>query len=133
MAEKTTAPALDNADICLMRSTDGGTTWTHTRVNQDAAGALQWFPCPAVDLNGNLAVSYYDERGLTSPLTQYYLSYSTNGGTSFTDFLVSDHTFTPAPISGLAGGYQGDYTGITASNGKSVSYTHLTLPTILLV
>ncbi len=118
MAEKTNTPALDNADICLMRSTDGGTTWTHTRVNQDPSGSLQWFPSVTVDIYGNVAVGYYDERGLTNPITQYYVSFSNTGGTSWTDYLVSDHTFTPVPISGLATGYQGDYTGIAYSNGK---------------
>ena len=119
MGEKTTAPALDNADITMMRSTDGGTTWNHTRVNQDAAGALQWFPSLAIDPSGNIAVSYYDERGLTNPLTQYYLSFSNTGGSTWTDYLVSDHTFTPTPWTGIyAAGYQGNYTGICYANGK---------------
>jgi hypothetical protein len=43
---------------------------------------------------------------------------SINGGTSWTEIQVSDHNFSPAPIPGLAGGYQGDYTGIACTNGK---------------
>jgi len=118
MSEKTVAPARDVADVCLMRSTDGGTTWTHTLINQDASGNYNYMEGVTCDNNGNVAVGYYDTRGLTVPITQFYMSYSANGGASWTDVLVSDHTFTPAPISGLAGGYQGDYTGITWSNGK---------------
>jgi hypothetical protein len=34
--EKNFAPALDNSDIVLMRSTNNGVNWTRTRVNQDA-------------------------------------------------------------------------------------------------
>jgi len=118
MSEKLTAPARDNSDICLSRSTDGGTTWSHTLVNGDASGNYNWHGSPAVDNNGVLAVGYYDTRNTTVPVTQYYLSFSNNGGSSFSDIQVSDHNFTPSPIPGLAGGYQGDYTGITYGNGK---------------
>ncbi|MEZ4688970.1 MAG: hypothetical protein R3A12_01855 [Ignavibacteria bacterium] len=52
-----------------------------------------------------------------------YLSRSTDGGATFVDVLVSDHTFTPAPISGTASGYQGDYIGITTGGaGKIIPY-----------
>ncbi len=118
MSEKLVAPARDNSDICLCRSTDGGTTWSHTLVNGDASGNYNWHGSPVVDNNGVLAVGYYDTRNTTVPVTQYYLSFSNNGGSTFSDIQVSDHNFTPAPISGLAGGYQGDYTGITYGNGK---------------
>ncbi|MEZ4691591.1 MAG: T9SS type A sorting domain-containing protein, partial [Ignavibacteria bacterium] len=40
----------------------------------------------------------------------------------WTDILVSDHKFKPKPISGLAGGYQGDYIGITSANSKAWPY-----------
>jgi hypothetical protein len=46
------------------------------------------------------------------------MSRSLDGGNTWTDVAVSDHTFTPSPIPGLAGGYQGDYTGITNAAGK---------------
>ena len=46
------------------------------------------------------------------------MSRSLNGGATWTDVAVSDHSFTPAPIPGLAGGYQGDYTGCTYSSGS---------------
>ena len=119
LCEKLIAPARDNGDATLCRSTDGGTTWTHTLVNGDASGAYQYFSCVRVDQsNGNVAVGYYDTRGLTAPNAQYYVSWSNNGGNTWVDVLASDHTFIPTPISGLATGYQGDYTGITYSNNK---------------
>ena len=120
LAEKTIAPATDVADVTLCRSTNGGTTWTHTRVNHDtpANGKYQYFPDVDVTSNGTVVCSYYDQRMTTSPVTEYWMSSSTDGGTTWTDVAVSDHTFTPSPIPGLAGGYQGDYTGITTGAGK---------------
>ncbi len=118
--EKTIAPATDAADMCLERSTDGGTTWTHTRINQDtpASGRHQYMGDIDVAPDGSVVCSYYDQRNTTGNVTEYWLSRSTDGGNTWVDAAVSDHTFTPAPIPGLAGGYQGDYTGITTANNK---------------
>ena len=117
--EKFVAPARDTADVTLCRSTDGGTTWTHSLVNGDAAGNYQWFSSVGVDQStGNVAIGYYDTRGQVPAYAQYYVSWSNNGGSNWVDVQASDHTFVPAPIPGLAGGYQGDYTGMTYSNGK---------------
>ncbi len=120
--EKTIAPATDVADICLERSTDGGTTWTHTRVNQDTPGSgrYQYMAAVCVDAQGGVNVSYYDQRNTTGFVTQTYLSRSIDGGNTWTDVQLSDHNFTPAPISGLATGYQGDYTGIAYSSNNKV-------------
>src|SRR4030095_12076862 len=119
LSEKTIAPALDVADICLCRSTDGGNTWQHTRVNQDPGnGRYNYMPAVAVDAGGGVNITYYDQRNTSGFVTEFWLSRSANGGLTFTDAAVSDHSFTPAPIPGLAGGYQGDYTGVTTRNGK---------------
>jgi len=120
LAEKNIAPATDVADITLCRSTDGGTTWTHTRVNQDTPGnnRYQYFSDVDVAPDQSVVISYYDQRNTSGFVTEYWLSRSTNGGNTWVDVAVSDHTFTPVPISGLAGGYQGDYTGITTAAGK---------------
>src|SRR4030095_10106428 len=120
LGEKTIAPATDVADMCLCRSTDGGTTWTHTRINQDTPGNGKFQYMGDIDVAPDQSVvcSYYDQRNTTSPVTEYWLSRSTNGGNTWVDVAVSDHSFTPSPIPGLAGGYQGDYTGITTAAGK---------------
>ncbi len=121
MCEKTTAPARDNADCTFMRSTDGGSTWTHTLVNSDAAGPLQWHSAITVDqTNGNVAISYYDQRNTAATDAEYYVSFSTNGGTGWSDVQASDHSWTVDYIHSpsIPAGYMGDYSGITWSNGK---------------
>jgi hypothetical protein len=92
---------------------------TH-KVNQDTPGngKYQYFPDVDVAADGSVGISYYDQRNTTSPVTEYWFSRSLDGGNTWTDVAASDHTFTPAPIPGLAGGYQGDYTGITTAAGK---------------
>lgn len=118
-AEKTLAPAGDASDVVLIRSTDNGVTWTRIKVNQDPSnGRFNYMPAIVVTPDGAVNVSYYDQRNTTGFVTQTYLSRSTDGGTTFNDVQLSDHNFTPAPISGLAPGYQGDYTGITYGGQK---------------
>lgn len=125
LCEKTIAPARDGGDATLLRSTDGGATWSHTLVNSDPAGKLQWHSAVCVDqVTGMVAVGYYDQRNTTSAQGQYYVSFSTNGGSNWTDVQASDHTWTVDYIhfSGVAAGYMGDYSGITWSNGKFYPY-----------
>ena len=97
------APAGSDADIVLHRSSDGGTTWSSgIRVNQDALnnGKVQFFPAVCVDGSGGVNVIYYDNRNYPS---------------------VADscETYVSRSIDG----------GLTWTDIKAVSYTHLTLPT----
>ncbi|RPI12855.1 MAG: exo-alpha-sialidase, partial [Ignavibacteriae bacterium] len=120
-SEKNLSPAGTDPDIVLHRSTNGGTTWSAgIRVNQDPInnGKYQWFGCVRVDESGGVNVLYYDDRTVASNQAEVYLSRSVDGGTTWTDTEVSDHLHTPAPIAGLAGGYAGDYIGITSGNNK---------------
>ncbi len=146
-AEKNLTPAGTDPDIVLHRSTDGGTSWSAgIRVNQDAAnnGKIQYMPWLRVDEGGGVNVIYYDDRNTSSDSAEVMVSRSVDGGTTWTDIVVSDHRFKPAPIAGLAGGYQGDYIGITSGNGKLWPYwcdkssgiyqawiTSVTLPTTI--
>jgi len=119
--DKNLSPAGSDPDVILHRSTDGGVTWSSgIRVNQDALnnGAIQYFPAIRVDEFGGLNVVYYDDRNVGGNQVQVFVSRSLDGGNTWTDIQVSDHAFTPAPISGLAGGYQGDYIGITSNSNK---------------
>jgi hypothetical protein len=114
--ERFTAPATDLADVIFHRSTDGGVTWSNgIRVNQDTPGngKYQVFPAIRVDEAANINIVYYDSRNTpTNDSVEVVVSRSTDGGNTWVDIIVSDHKSRPKS------GYQGDYIGITSSNGK---------------
>ena len=115
------SPAGSDPDIILSRSTDGGTTWTKHRVNQDALnnGKNQWFPVVEVDDGGAVNVIFLDNRNFpNADSCGVWISRSLDGGTTWTDFEISDHHFKPIPEPGFSGGYYGDYIGLTSSGGK---------------
>ena len=109
-------------DVFLIRSADEGETWSAPiRVNQDPAGLgkqhyFPWITCDPI--TGGLCVIYYDDRDLPSTQAATYVSWSYDGGLSWSDMQVSDYTFTPKPIAGLAYSYFGDYIGIQSRNMK---------------
>ncbi len=110
-------------DIYMIRSTDGGSSWsTPVRVNQDATGQgnehyFPWISCdPAT---GNLCVVFYDDRNVTSNKCEVFTAISEDAGATWTDFRVSDVSFTPSPIPGLASGYFGDYLGMSIRDGRA--------------
>ncbi|MBK6967332.1 MAG: T9SS type A sorting domain-containing protein [Bacteroidales bacterium] len=110
----------NDIDIYLSKSTDQGLTWsTPAKVNQDDAGlgSQHYFPWIASDpSNGNLSIVYYDDRNVSSSQCEVYVSNSTDGGMSWEDVKVSDVSFTPQSIPGLADSYFGDYLAIHANN-----------------
>jgi hypothetical protein len=116
------APAGSDPDIVLIRSTDGGNTWsTPVRVNNDPLnnGKDQYYPWCTVDqTTGALHIVFYDNRNTTADSSGVWMASSFDGGLTFENYQVSDANFKPKPISGLASGYQGDYIGVTASGGK---------------
>lgn len=108
-------------DVYMIRSTNGGTSWsTPIRVNQDPGGLgkqhyFPWITCDPV--TGTLSVIFYDDRNVSSTQCEVFCANSTDGGNTWENFKVSDVSFTPSPISGLATGYMGDYLGISAREG----------------
>ena len=105
---------VDDTDIWLRKSTDGGNTWGDLiRVNDDSAGKHQFFTWMAIDqTSGYLYFVFYDRRNYSNSLTDVYLAYSTDGGESFTNLKISETPFFPS-----AGPFFGDYNNITAHNG----------------
>jgi hypothetical protein len=109
-------------DVYFVKSTDGGDTWSApVRVNQDPPGLgkqhfFPWITCDPV--TGGLCVIYYDDRNLPSDQLATFVSWSYDGGQSWTDLQVNDYNFEPVPIAGLAYSYFGDYIGIQSYNMK---------------
>jgi hypothetical protein len=112
----------NDIDVYLVKSTDQGTTWsTPVKVNQDPSGLgkQHYFPWISVDaVTGGICVIYYDDRNVSSTEAETWVSWSYDGGNSFSDMRVSDVAFTPTPVPGLAYNYFGDYIGIQAQNMK---------------
>jgi hypothetical protein len=104
----------DNTDLFFCRSTDGGESWSlPSKVNSDSGAHQQFFSWMAVDQStGYIYIDYYDRRHTSGNATEVYLSRSTDGGSTFTDTLVSANPFTPIP-----GVFFGDYTNIAALHG----------------
>ncbi len=110
------------SDVYMIKSTDEGETWSDPiKVNQDeiGQGKTHYFPWIACDpSNGMLSVIFYDNRNTTSAQAEAWVANSSDNGDSWEDFKVSDVSFTPSPIPGMASGYFGDYLGISALDGK---------------
>ncbi len=110
-----------DTDIFLVKSTDGGITWSAPfRVNNDPPGKQQFMSGMTIDqANGDIYVLYYDRRAYASgdstrpyvsgDSTDVYLARSTDGGSSFLEFKVNEKAFVPDPSV-----FFGDYIGISA-------------------
>lgn len=111
----------NDIDVYMIKSEDDGETWSEPfRVNQDPAGegSEHYFPWVTVDpVSGSISVVYYDDRNVGGNQLEVFCSNSLDGGETWEDMKVSDVSFTPSPIPGLAGGYFGDYLGIAARGG----------------
>ena len=109
-------------DVYMIRSEDGGDTWsTPVRVNQDPSGLgkqhyFPWIDCDPV--SGTLSCVFYDDRNVSSSQCEVFCAVSYDAGETWEDFQVSDVSFTPTPIPGLASGYFGDYLGISSYGGQ---------------
>jgi len=104
----------DDTDIWMVKSTDGGMTWSdRVRVNDDGQGKHQFFTWMDVDpVTGYIYVVFYDRRAYDDNQTDVYIAYSTDGGSTFTNRKVSDSPFVPAE-----GVFFGDYNDISAHGG----------------
>jgi hypothetical protein len=105
----------NNHDVKLIKSTNGGLNWSSVkRVNNDATTREQFFTWMTIDqATGYLYFVFYDRRNYTDVNTDVYLARSTDGGETFTNYLVSSSPFYPN-----GGTFFGDYNCITAYGGK---------------
>ncbi len=86
----------DPLDVHLIRSTDGGQTWSAPiRVNDDPEGsAWQWFGSLSVAPDGRLDVVWNDTRGDASGvISELYYAYSTDQGSSWSSGLPVSPSF----------------------------------------
>lgn len=104
----------DDTDIWIARSTDGGITWSQPiRVNDDPIGKHQFFSWMDVDpITGHIYVVFYDRRHHDDTATDVYLAYSTDGGKTFSNLLISEKSFKPNKSV-----FFGDYNDISAYDG----------------
>ena len=102
-----------DTDIWLIKSTDGGHTWSSIkRVNDDPPGKQQFFTWMTVDqATGYLYFVFYDRRNYSTTLTDVYMAVSKDEGETFTNFKISESSFNPDSSI-----FFGDYTNITAYN-----------------
>lgn len=120
-SQKNLSPAGSDPDIILRKSTDDGQTWSSAiRVNQDALnnGKSQFFTGITVDDFGGVNIIFYDDRNTTIDSSGIFLARSTDAGSTWNEYEISDHNFKPNAIGGLGQGYMGDNIDITSSGNK---------------
>ena len=95
---RTAAPA-DPGNIYYIRSTDTGVTWSAPlKLNSDATTRAQWSPSLAVNAQGFVSVSWYDERNTADDSLQRFARASTDNGVTWDgDMPLSDVIF-PKPL-----------------------------------
>lgn len=82
-----TAHLRQNGDVVMIRSTDGGDTWSDpVIINDDTTTAIQFYPTISVDDYGQANVFFYDRRNNPgTAITDLYFAQSTDGGLSFNE------------------------------------------------
>ncbi len=111
--ERSNIGQTQDVDVWLVKSTDGGNTWTAPRrVNDDAPGKQQFLTWMTIDqVTGYLWFVFYDRRNYDDTRTDVYMAVSKDGGETFENFKVSESPFIPN-----SNVFFGDYTGISAHN-----------------
>lgn len=111
--ERNNSGQVQDVDVWLVKSTDGGNTWSAPRrVNTDAPGKQQFFTWMSVDpVTGYIWFVFYDRRNFDDNRTDVYMAVSKDGGETFKDFKISESPFIPN-----SNVFFGDYTGISSCN-----------------
>lgn len=108
-------------DIFLMKSQDGGLTWsTPHRINDDPIGdgSDQFHPWIAVDETGTVSVIFYDRRlDPQNWLFDLYLAQSQDGGESFLPNVRVSTVSSDPGEAGIRSGLIGEYIGLDSYKG----------------
>jgi hypothetical protein len=106
-------------DVFVMSSKDGGETWNApVRVNDDPVknGKAQFFTWMSVDpIDGSVNVVFYDRRDTEGAMTKLVMARSVDGGKTFVNHKIDAPAFKCDKKV-----FFGDYTGISAYNGRVV-------------
>ena len=106
-------------DVFVMSSRNGGETWSApVRVNDDPVknGKVQFFTWMSVDpADGSINVVFYDRRDTPGTQTRLTLARSVDGGRTFVN-----HKIDQQPFSANTGAFFGDYSSISAYEGRVV-------------
>ncbi len=98
----------DDADVVVARSTDAGVSFSTDRVDHGTAGSFAVMPSAHIDQDGNITVTWYDNRrllrntganangGTANFLLDVYATTSRDGGSTYVeDFRLNDALFDP--------------------------------------
>jgi len=104
---------IEDTDIWLAKSTDGGDSWSDPiRVNDDLPGKQQFFTWISIDqATGYLWFVWYDRRNYNDNNTDVYMGVSTDGGETIQNFKVSEESFLP-----WSNVFFGDYNNVSSHN-----------------
>src|SRR6266571_2259 len=135
-------PALDQGDVTLSVSIDGGTLWSETTIPGQAAGKTQYFSMIDVDDDGWIHVAYYqnetgatDNGVLNAATANVYYTVSSDGGLTWAPHTrVNDNGDTlnmfdpPQDLSSVDYYMIGDYAQVQAGfvSGTRVAYVCFT-------
>lgn len=113
--------AADNyPNVYFSRSTDNGDSWSLPQIVHSDTANDQFWPWVALDpTNGDLAVMYFDSRDdADNSLVNCYVSYSSDGGYTWTDRRVGDgiNDLRQNPFQGNT--FAGDYSGCDFFRGR---------------
>lgn len=110
------------AIIQVSFSDDQGSTFSNPITVSIPTGRQNWFPWITVDdCNGDICVAYLSLDTQNGFETNTYVAHSSDAGITWENQKVSDVSHITGPINNtiFAGGYAGDYIGITSFGGNA--------------